>query len=114
MIVRIEDLELSVILGILDEEREREQPVRVGLEARYRYDPDTRSFLDYAAVADSIRDEMRRGRFGLIEEALVALKRRLFEEYPLIDTLTLRIAKPQAVAGGVASLEGRWSRNEPQ
>ena len=92
MTIRIEGLEFSAILGLLDFERAKPQRVVVDAVADYRYEEG--SYVDYAEVARIIEETVKKGRYELVEEALEALFVRLAREFPRIDTLHLRLCKP--------------------
>ena len=91
MQIEIKDLEFDTIIGILDFERTTKQLVRVNCNIDYTYDDD---FINYALVAQHIEDAMHHHKFELIEQALLLLKVSLKKAFPLIQTLRLKISKP--------------------
>ncbi len=101
MTIEIKDLEFFCIIGILDFERAKEQLVRVNCQIQYRYQE---TFINYALVAEAIQNEMQKQRFELIETALLHLKSTLKEEFPLIETLFLKISKPDILDNCEVSL----------
>ena len=92
MTIAVDALTFDAVIGILDFERERSQRVRVDAEIFYTYS--SGRYIDYAEVANVIKSVIRDGAFGLLEEALDALQNRLKNDFPLIETLTLSIGKP--------------------
>jgi len=92
MRITLDTLTFDCIIGILDFERTAPQRVVVDAVIDYEYVPG--SFLDYAAVADSIKAEMTAGKFKLIEEALLALTAALKTQFPAMTALNLTITKP--------------------
>ncbi len=92
MTIAIRALTFECIIGILDFERVTPQKVIVDAVITYDYVPG--SFLDYAAVADHIKTQMRHGRFALIEEALDSLQNSLKTAFAAIKSLELTITKP--------------------
>jgi len=92
MTIGIRDLTFECILGILDFERETPQRVIVDVQIGYRFHPD--AFLDYAEAVRLIRSVMTNGKFGLVEEALEAVSGSLETAFPMIETLTITITKP--------------------
>ncbi len=92
MTIRIEGLEFSAILGLLDFERETPQRVVVDAVADYTYEEG--AYVDYAEVARLIKETIEVGRFELAEDALEALFARLAKAFPRIETLHLRLCKP--------------------
>jgi 7,8-dihydroneopterin aldolase/epimerase/oxygenase len=110
MTIRIDALAFEAVIGILDFERTRAQRVEIDAVIEYDYRGD---YLDYAAVADLIKRVVTEGAFGLIEEALETLHIRLMESFPLIETLTLTISKPDILPDCRVSLSETTHRNTP-
>ncbi|WP_457606403.1 dihydroneopterin aldolase [Nitratifractor sp.] len=108
MTIEIDDLSFEAILGILPREREIPQPLRVNLRAEYRYLPE--EYLDYAAIAEQVKSTLQKGRFGLIEDALSSLGGELLASYPQIETLTIRIEKPEILPDCRVAVEESWRR----
>ena len=108
MKIEIRSLEIDAVIGILPKERHTPQKVIVDLEAEYRYKGG--EYLDYAALTELIRQELIERKFGLLEEALLALKERIFEAYPLIESLELRLEKPEILKNCRVAVSERWSR----
>ena len=108
MRIEIRSLQIDAIVGILPEEREAPQRVVADLCADYRYE--TGDYLDYAAVAETIRAHLVQERFGLLEEALLSLKEKIFKEYPCIESLELRLEKPEILDHCFVAVSERWSR----
>ena len=101
MTIEIKDLEFLSIIGILDFERVTPQKVSVNCRIDYVYKGD---FLNYALVAEQIENTMKIEQFELIEEALLHLKSTLKRDFPRIDTLFLKISKPDILANCEVSL----------
>lgn len=92
MRIVIEDLHFDAILGILPQERLTPQTVRINCLIDYLYTE--KHFINYADVAHHIEKTMQSERFYLIEEALESLASALKNTFPLIDSLSLTITKP--------------------
>jgi len=92
MTIHLKAFTVDAIIGILPKERTTPQPVRIDLDATYTY---RECYLDYAAVAGSIRIALVQGEFELLEEAAVNITRQLFSQYPMIETLTITLCKPE-------------------
>ena len=106
MNIHIEDLEFDVIIGLLDFERDRPQRVIIDLEASYEYA--NKNFIDYADMVFLIQQELKAKRYKLLEEALLGLKTLLCRTYPHIQTLTLKISKPDILPQCSVSLSSSW------
>lgn len=106
MTIHIEDLTFDVIIGLLDFERDRPQRVIINLEASYDYSEN--DFIDYADMVLLIQNELREKRYELLEEALLGLKEILTTAYPTIQTLLLKISKPDILPECTVSLSKTW------
>ncbi len=108
MRIEIHSLQIDAVIGILPKERETPQRIVADLWAEYRYEAG--AYLDYAAMAETIRYHLVREKFGLLEEALLSLKERIFEEYPLVEKLELRLEKPDILERCRVAVSGHWGR----
>ena len=107
MTIHIEDLTFDVIIGLLDFERDRPQRVIINLEASYDYSND--QFIDYADMVLLIQNELKEKRYELLENALLGLKEVLYTTYPQLQTLSLKISKPDILARCTVSLSKTWN-----
>lgn len=106
MTIHIEDLTFDVIIGLLDFERDRPQRVILNLEASYDYSDNV--FIDYADMVLLIQNELREKRYELLENALLGLKELLTTAYPNLQTLSLKISKPDILPDCTVSLSKTW------
>jgi len=107
MTIHIEDLTFDVIIGLLDFERDRPQRVIINLEASYDYSDD--QFIDYADMVLLIQNELKEKRYELLENALLGLKEILYTTYPQLQTLSLKISKPDILTQCTVSLSKTWN-----
>jgi dihydroneopterin aldolase len=107
MTIHIEALTLDVIIGLLDFERDRPQRIRIDLEASYPYE--NGNFIDYADMVFLIEKELKEKRYTLLEEALLGIKNILSSAYPHIQTLSLKISKPDILPKCSVALSEFWS-----
>ncbi len=106
--IRIDGLELRCIVGVRSYERRREQPlridVRLGLDlrgaGRSGRITDT---ADYARVADEVTALLRFREYRLLEVAAEEAAAMLLGLHPAVAEITLRLDKPQALAGRARS-----------
>ena len=101
--IDIEKIAFEAIIGILPQERQASQPLVVDASFWYEYDKD--SFLDYAAITDTIISHIQKKRFFLLEDALHSTITLLKKEFPTIQKATLRITKPQILPNAIPSVE---------
>ncbi|MEA3454921.1 MAG: dihydroneopterin aldolase [Campylobacterota bacterium] len=106
MTIHIKSLQIDAIIGLLDFERELEQRVCVDLEAVYSYDKKT--FIDYADLSELIENRIKNERYLLLEEALLDLKEKIGETYPAMETLKIKIAKPDILKNCTVALSQTW------
>ncbi len=106
MTIHIEALELDVIIGLLDFERDRNQRVIIDLEASYAYRDE--NFIDYADMVFLIQKELKEKRYTLLEEALLGIKTLLYSTYPQMQTLRLKISKPDILPSCSVGLSHFW------
>ena len=101
--ILVQGLEFETIIGILPDERETPQPLRIDLvlevdcfgeaAASERID----RTVDYAAVSRRVTELAREGRFQLVETLAETTCETLLAEFP-IRRVTLRAIKPHALA----------------
>lgn len=108
MTIHIEKLTFECIIGILDFERINAQKVIVDLQIDYNYAEDY--FINYAEVINLIESNMIEKQYKLLETALNALETALLSNYPKIDTLTLKISKPNIINNANVALSKSFSR----
>ncbi len=107
MTIHIEDLTFDVIIGLLDFERDRPQRVIINLQASYEYNDD--QFIDYADMVLLIQTELKEKRYELLENALLGLQEVLYTAYPDLQTLSLKISKPDILSQCTVSLSKTWN-----
>jgi len=92
MRIHIDDLEIFCIIGVLDFERETEQRVLLTIEIEYPYTAS--HFIDYSLIVLEIEQHLKKSKYELLEEALSGIKVLLFQYFPSIGTLNIKISKP--------------------
>ena len=107
MTIHIEDLTFDVIVGLLDFERDKPQRVIINLEASYAYSDD--QFIDYADIVLLIKDKLKVERYTLLENALLGIKEILYNTYPNIERLFIKISKPDILSECTVSLSKTWN-----
>jgi dihydroneopterin aldolase len=106
MTIHIEALTFDVIIGLLDFERDRPQRVIIDLDASYDYSDE--NFIDYADIVFLIQKELKEKRYKLLEEALLGIKQILYRTYPQLQTLSLKITKPDILPECSVALSHVW------
>ncbi|KIM08551.1 MAG: dihydroneopterin aldolase [Sulfurovum sp. FS06-10] len=95
MTIHIEALTLNAIIGILDFERIHKQKIIVDVMFDYLYTHN--NFINYADVIHLIEEDIKIKKYELLEEALENISNQLFNNYPQITQLTLKITKPNII-----------------
>jgi dihydroneopterin aldolase len=99
----IEDLKVSAIIGILDFERENEQNIIINVQIEYLKDGD--HFVNYKYVAETIESNLKKRKYGLIEDALKDIMIRIKEDYPTISSIRMKISKPDIIKNCLVGVE---------
>jgi len=107
MTIHIEELTIDTIIGILDFERNSKQKVVIETKINYIYTE--KEFINYAEVIDIIEKSLHTNRYELLEDALSGIARVLFLNYSQIETLYLKISKPDIIKNAVVSLFAEWN-----
>ncbi len=93
----IEELKLEAIIGVLDFEREKAQPLTAECEILYEREEDD-AVVDYAQVAELIVSMLQKGQYFLLEDALAEIVEAIKATYPIISAIRLKMCKPQILA----------------
>jgi len=93
MTLLIEDFSFECIIGIMKEERLKEQKIEV--TANIKYESQKHGFLDYMKLCREIKKEFTVKKFRLLEEAAVSVCETLKSKNPSIIAVTLKIIKPE-------------------
>ena len=109
MTIHIEALTFDVIIGLLDFEREKPQTVIIDLEIKYTYENE--NFIDYGDIALAIQSHLKEIRYTLLENALLGLKEILYKSYPHMESLSIKISKPNIIPECNVALSDRWDFN---
>jgi dihydroneopterin aldolase len=102
--VFIHELRVDCIVGVLDHERQRTQPllldVELGLDvSEAAYAGRIAATCDYTRVADEIAAMLEFRRYRLLEMAAEELCAMLIGLHPMLEEVRVRVRKPQALAG---------------
>ncbi len=106
MTIHIEELTFDTIIGLLDFERITPQKVIINLEASYDYSDN--NFINYADIVKLIEKKIIDKEYKLLEEALLGLKNNIRREYPQVQTLYIKISKPNIIDNCRVSLSQNW------
>jgi len=99
--IHIDALTFDVIIGLLDFERDKPQPVIVDVEAVYNYEK--QNFIDYADMVILIQNELKEKRYELLEDALHGIQNIL------LTSLYVKIAKPTILSQCSVALSHQWT-----
>lgn len=105
MTIEIEKFHFKTIIGILEHERITPQTVEITLKASYDY---KKEFIDYVQICNLIQATMQKEKFFLLEDALEALHKKIFQTFPQITWLYLKIAKPSILKNAIVALSCSW------
>ncbi len=107
MKIYIESLEITALIGIL--EHERKKPQRVIADITLEYAPlGIEEYLDYSVVVATVTTMLEQNHYGLLEEALESLQKKLLEQYDAITMLRIKLAKPDILPNSSVGAELEW------
>ncbi len=101
--VTIEDLTFNCILGILPNERKKEQKIIINLSFEYFYNEDGSNFIDYSEVSTLLQDIMIEKKFLLIEDSILYIRKKLKSQYKM-KNIKLKISKPNILSNCIVSV----------
>jgi len=104
MKVNITNLTFKTIIGILDFERVKPQKVVVDITFEYDYLKKTSEFVDYVKVAKTVKKTMKKQKFGLIEDAIIFLQKKINSKFN-VKNLMLKISKPDILKECIVSVQ---------
>jgi 7,8-dihydroneopterin aldolase/epimerase/oxygenase len=107
MTIHIDDLRFDCIIGLLDFERITAQALVITCKIDYTYREN--DFINYADVTQSIISQMQEKKFDLLENALEHLSIYLKEHYPNIESLYLKISKPDILDNATVGLSSFYN-----
>ncbi|PZT48560.1 hypothetical protein B6S12_03295 [Helicobacter valdiviensis] len=87
--ISLEDLELEVIIGILENERKNKQKIKINAKFFYQKEGE---FLDYRLLRDFIKNAFCQ-QFLLLEDALEYFYEKLPQNFPQIQQFSMCICK---------------------
>ena len=103
--VIIKELKFRAIIGLLQEERHKEQELLINA-LMLAFDDE---FIDYALACELIKTTIKNGRFKTVEEALKACGDSLKKEFAFLKRLEMEILKieilPDAIVGAKIELD---------
>ncbi|MEA1954515.1 MAG: dihydroneopterin aldolase [Campylobacterota bacterium] len=108
MHIHIEALTCKVIIGLMDSERTTPQRVTIDMNASYTYH-DSEHFIDYANITYLIEKHLLEKRYELLEEALLGVMTLICSTYPAIQTLFLKISKPDILPHCSVAVSHSWN-----
>ena len=108
MIIHIENLHFTCIIGILDFERITPQDVILNIKIHYDYKD---KFINYAEVSEMCKSLMIENKFLLLEDALHFLSKQLKEKFIQIESLDIKITKPSILPDCTVSVSNNYSFN---
>jgi dihydroneopterin aldolase len=106
MTIDIEALTIDTVIGILDFERTLKQTVIVETKINYNYTKE--SFIDYSYIIKKIETLLKKREYGLLEEAVDDIGSSIISDYPQINSLYLRISKPNIIKNATVSVSKEW------
>lgn len=106
--ISVKDLRVNTIIGIYDHELKKAQPLYFDIDMQADISVAAKSdaiedALDYASVAERVQQFVRSNSNKLLEGLICELSAALLAEYAMIQSLTLTVRKPNAIADAACS-----------
>lgn len=114
----LQDLMVDGILGVNPDERQRQQPIRVNLTLwvdtrRPAVSDRLEDTVNYAAVAQRVRQRITDGGDQLVEKLAHDLARLILTDFEGVARVMVRVEKPTALAQvGSVGVEIKRSRHD--
>lgn len=114
--LRIVDMEISCIVGILEEERVSPQRLILNAECEVDFeDAESRGVqmtrgVNYAEVAQFLKDKIISQKYGLLEELLKDCGISCLSKFNGIHSMHLKVSKPDILSDATVEAECRFSR----
>jgi 7,8-dihydroneopterin aldolase/epimerase/oxygenase len=102
MKVKINNFKFNCIIGILDFERKKKQ--KVILDISFKYDYKNNNFIDYTKIALLVKQNLKKQKFGLIEDAILNTRKLLKKKYK-IKKLKIKITKPNILKNCLVAVQ---------
>ncbi len=99
--IRIENLKIKAIIGILPQERLSEQNLIIDVQLDYLYDG---HYLDYLQVQKQIVSMLEKGQYGLLEDAINDIISQITRYFPQITAISVSLKKPDILDTGEISV----------
>lgn len=103
MRILIENLKFNTIVGVYPQERRDEQAVVVDIRIDYAFS--NGSYIDYERVSKMVEKCMKQKKFRLLEEAIVFIKDMLTSNFQYINSIYIKISKPQILSNCLVGVE---------
>lgn len=103
-VIKISNHRISCIIGVLAEEKTREQEIFVDLElvrdfSKCVNSDDVQDTICYVEVSNLCSETAKKGKFGLLETYAHTVLERLFQDYDL-EWAKIKVKKPDALPTG--------------
>ena len=112
MTIHIESLTIDAIIGIL--EHERLTPQTIIIDVQIDYDYTNHNFINYTDIVMQIESMIQKEQYELLEEALTHISTTIVDNYSQINSIFLKISKPNILPNTVVSVSKTLSVNTNQ
>lgn len=110
MLICIKDLSFEAIIGILPEEMEKAQKIKLSAKIKYNY-ADPSIYIDYVKITNIIMSCVKTKHYGLLEEALKDIAITCFKYFKEIKTISLYIEKLDILKNCRVGIKSKFTRH---
>ncbi|MEA3314972.1 MAG: dihydroneopterin aldolase [Campylobacterota bacterium] len=102
--VNISDLTFKTIIGILPFERVKKQKVIIDINFQYKFNKNSKEFIDYSEISFLVKNIMNKKQYKLIEEAILDISKIVLKKYKKILNFNIKITKPNIMKNCLVSV----------
>lgn len=100
--IYIKGLKTETVIGILNWEKEKFQPLIFDIEMdlpifKAAKSDDIEDTVDYAKVSEDVINLVKNSRYDLLETLCEAISNHIFEHFSAVQVLRITVSKPMAV-----------------
>ncbi len=100
--IYIKGLKTETVIGILNWEKEKFQPLIFDIEMdlpifKAAKSDDIADTVDYAKVSEDVINLVKNSRYDLLETLCEAISNHIFEHFTAVEVLRISVSKPMAV-----------------
>lgn len=102
--VNISNLTFNTIIGILPFERVKKQKVIIDITYRYKFNKNSKEFIDYSEISVLVKNIMNKKKYKLIEDGILDISKKILKRYKKMLSFNIKITKPDIMKDCIVSV----------